>query len=174
MERRPAPSSAPRWRPRTSRWATRGHFGAELDFGRLFRRGRGPGAEMGDRDEAFWTCREISEAISERMDDVDDSYAHYNTEHAHGPGRDGRTAWTIWSRGAGKGAPASNTSTAESFGMSTASNPNTPKPWRRCARAGRTADSCAGYAAPGGTIRYTPKPKLFWTGRAAPGGDSAL
>lgn len=58
-----------------------GHFGAELDFGDFFG-AAGAGAERGDRDEAFWMYREISEAISEHMKDVDDSYAHYNTEHA--------------------------------------------------------------------------------------------
>ena len=58
-----------------------GHFGAELDFGDFFG-AAGAGAERGDRDEAFWTCREISEAISEHMKDVDGPCGHYSTEHA--------------------------------------------------------------------------------------------
>ena len=58
-----------------------GHFGAELDFGDFFG-AAGADAERGDRDEAFWTCREISGAMSERMDDVDGPCGHYSTEHA--------------------------------------------------------------------------------------------
>ena len=58
-----------------------GHFGAELDFGDFFGAAKAS-AKRGDHDEAFWMYREISEAISEHMKDVDDSCAHYNTEHA--------------------------------------------------------------------------------------------
>ena len=58
-----------------------GLFGEELDFVDFFGAARAS-AKRGDRDEAFWMYREISEAISEHMKDVDDSYGHYSTEHA--------------------------------------------------------------------------------------------
>lgn len=57
-----------------------GLYGEELDFTGFFGAAE---ASMGrgDYDEALWMYQEISEAISDHMKDVDDSYGHYGTHH---------------------------------------------------------------------------------------------
>lgn len=57
-----------------------GHYGAELDFEDFLGAAKAS-AKRGDYDEALWMYQEISEAISDHMKDVDDSYAHYGTYH---------------------------------------------------------------------------------------------
>lgn len=57
-----------------------GHHGAELDFDDFFGAAKAS-AKRGDYDEALWMYQEISEAIADHMEDVDDSDAHYGTHH---------------------------------------------------------------------------------------------
>ena len=57
-----------------------GHDGAELYFDDFFGAAKAS-VERGDYDETLWMYREISEAIADHMEDVDDSYAHYGTHH---------------------------------------------------------------------------------------------
>ena len=56
------------------------HYGAELDFDDFFGAAKAS-AKRGDYDEALWMYQEISEAIADHMEDVDDSDAHYGTHH---------------------------------------------------------------------------------------------
>ena len=57
-----------------------GHYGAELDFNDFLGAAEAS-ANRGDYDEALWMYQEISEAIVDHMEDVDDSDAHYGTHH---------------------------------------------------------------------------------------------
>lgn len=57
-----------------------GHYGEELYFDDFFGAAKAS-ANRGDYDEALWMYQEISEAIADHMEDVDDSYAHYGTHH---------------------------------------------------------------------------------------------
>ena len=57
-----------------------GHYGAELYFDDFFGAAKAS-VERGYYDEALWMYQEISEAIADHMEAVDDSYAHYGTHH---------------------------------------------------------------------------------------------
>ena len=57
-----------------------GHYGAEISFDDYFGAAKAS-TERGDYDEALWMYQEITEAIADHMEDVDDSYAHYGTHH---------------------------------------------------------------------------------------------
>ena len=55
-----------------------GHYGGEIDFDDHLAAAK-KSADKGDYDEAIRICQEISEAIQDNMENVDDSYAHYST-----------------------------------------------------------------------------------------------
>lgn len=57
-----------------------GHYWAELRFDDFFDAAEAS-VGRGDYDEALWMYQEISEAISDHMEDVDDSYGHYALHH---------------------------------------------------------------------------------------------
>ena len=56
-----------------------GHYGGEIDFDKHQNMAKAS-ADKGDYDEAIRICQEISEAIQDNMENVDDSYAHYDTD----------------------------------------------------------------------------------------------
>lgn len=55
-----------------------GHYGGSVVFDDHMAAAKS-GAEKGDYDEAIRICREIVEVIQDNMENVDDSYAHYDT-----------------------------------------------------------------------------------------------